>query len=127
MKKVQRSEDLIEVLELDEVAHTANPNPRRSTRNRSRKLIINEDKKNEEEGNEAQGKENEGEEAVDKETMEGENYEVINPNEENVTEDQIEIDGHEEQDEQGEEIGFDLATENGYDKAIRNWSRAPLH
>ena len=85
MKKVQRSEDHIEVLELDEVSHTANPNPRRSTQNHLRKLIINEDKKNEEEGNEAQGKVNEGEEAVDKETMEGENYEVINPNEENVT------------------------------------------
>ena len=61
LKKVQRSEDHIEVLELDEVAHTANPNPRRSTRNRSRKLIINEDKKNEEEGNEAQKKKKQGE------------------------------------------------------------------
>ena len=43
-----------EVLELYEVVHTFDPTPRRSTRNQSRKLILDEDKKNSEEGNESQ-------------------------------------------------------------------------
>ena len=95
--------------------------PTRRTRNQSRKLIINEDKKNDEEGNETQEAEpDENDEigAVNIENWDGDKHKVINQKEGNVKEDQVEEDGQDEQNEQSEETGYDLTTDTGFDAAV---------